>query len=162
MCSSSEASSYLRLQDFAYHTTLGSRVVKKKKERVFNGGEKEARAHRERKNRVLNGEGALLSRSQAPSSSGRLHAPPSPATTRCARSPFSLSLSRSLSPRLNGDLIVAARRHGVLRGTRQPIFLRRVRSCKTPCHQPPILRGKENEIKTFLAMTFTTQHVLYQ
>jgi len=31
MCSGSEAGSYLRLIDFAYHSTLGLRVIKKKK-----------------------------------------------------------------------------------------------------------------------------------
>ena len=31
MCSGSEAGSYLRLIDFVYHSTLGSRVIKKKK-----------------------------------------------------------------------------------------------------------------------------------
>ena len=33
MCSSSEAGSYLRLIDFVYHSTLGLRAKKKKKER---------------------------------------------------------------------------------------------------------------------------------
>jgi len=33
MCSGSEAGSYLRLIDFVYHSTLGLRVVKKKKKR---------------------------------------------------------------------------------------------------------------------------------
>ena len=32
MCSGSEAGSYLRLTDFVYHSTLGLRVIKKKKE----------------------------------------------------------------------------------------------------------------------------------
>jgi len=32
MCSGSEAGSYLRLTDFVYHSTLGSRVIKKKEE----------------------------------------------------------------------------------------------------------------------------------
>ena len=32
MCSGSEAGSYLRLIDFAYHSTLGLRVIKKKRE----------------------------------------------------------------------------------------------------------------------------------
>jgi len=32
MCSGSEAGSYLRLIDFVYHSTLGLRVIKKKKE----------------------------------------------------------------------------------------------------------------------------------
>ena len=32
MCSGSEAGSYLRLVDFVYHSTLGLRVIKKKKE----------------------------------------------------------------------------------------------------------------------------------
>jgi len=31
MCSDSEAGSYLRLIDFVYHSTLGLRVIKKKK-----------------------------------------------------------------------------------------------------------------------------------
>jgi len=31
MCSGSEAGSYLRLTDFVYHSTLGLRVIKKKK-----------------------------------------------------------------------------------------------------------------------------------
>jgi len=31
MCSGSEAGSYLRLKDFVYHSTLGLRVIKKKK-----------------------------------------------------------------------------------------------------------------------------------
>jgi len=31
MCSGSEAGSYLRLIDFVYHSTLGLRVMKKKK-----------------------------------------------------------------------------------------------------------------------------------
>jgi len=34
MCSGSEAGSYLRLIDFVYHSTLGSRVMKKKKRRT--------------------------------------------------------------------------------------------------------------------------------
>ena len=33
MCSGSEAGSYLRLIDFVYHSTLGVRVIKKKKKR---------------------------------------------------------------------------------------------------------------------------------
>jgi len=33
MCSGSEAGSYLRLINFAYHSTLGLRVIKKKKNR---------------------------------------------------------------------------------------------------------------------------------
>jgi len=32
MCSGSEAGSYVRLIDFVYHSTLGLRVIKKKKE----------------------------------------------------------------------------------------------------------------------------------
>ena len=32
MCSGSEAGSYLRLIDFVYHSTLGLRIIKKKKE----------------------------------------------------------------------------------------------------------------------------------
>ena len=31
MCSGSEEGSYLRLMDFVYHSTLGLRVIKKKK-----------------------------------------------------------------------------------------------------------------------------------
>jgi len=31
MCCGSEAGSYLRLMDFVYHSTLGLRVIKKKK-----------------------------------------------------------------------------------------------------------------------------------
>ena len=31
MCSGSEAGSYLRLIDFVYHSTLGLRLIKKKK-----------------------------------------------------------------------------------------------------------------------------------
>jgi len=34
MCSDSEAGSYLRLIDFVYHSTLGLRVIKKKKKSV--------------------------------------------------------------------------------------------------------------------------------
>jgi len=34
MCSGSEAGSYLRLIDFVYHTTLGLRVIKKKKKKL--------------------------------------------------------------------------------------------------------------------------------
>ena len=34
MCSGSEAGSYLRLIDFVYHSTLGLRVIKKKKKRT--------------------------------------------------------------------------------------------------------------------------------
>ena len=37
MCSGSEAGSYLRLIDFVYHSTLGLRVIKKKKS--FDRGE---------------------------------------------------------------------------------------------------------------------------
>jgi len=33
MCSGSEAGSYLRLIDVVYHSTLGLRVIKKKKKR---------------------------------------------------------------------------------------------------------------------------------
>ena len=32
MCSGSEAGSYLRLIDFVYHSTLGLRVIKKRRE----------------------------------------------------------------------------------------------------------------------------------
>ena len=38
MCSGSEAGSYLRLIDFVYHSTLGLRVIKKKKKYVSGGG----------------------------------------------------------------------------------------------------------------------------
>jgi len=34
MCSGSEAGSYLRLIDFVYHSTLGLRVINKKKRRA--------------------------------------------------------------------------------------------------------------------------------
>ena len=34
MCSGSEAGSYLRLKDLLYHSTLGLRVIKKKKEPI--------------------------------------------------------------------------------------------------------------------------------
>jgi len=34
MCSGSEVGSYSRLIDFAYHSTLGLRVIKNKKKRV--------------------------------------------------------------------------------------------------------------------------------
>ena len=37
MCSGSEAGSYLRLIDFVYHSTLGLRVMKKKKKRKADG-----------------------------------------------------------------------------------------------------------------------------
>jgi len=33
MCSGSQAGSYVRLTDFAYHSTLGLRVIKKKKKK---------------------------------------------------------------------------------------------------------------------------------
>ena len=35
MCSGSEAGSYLRLRDFAYHSTLSWRVIKKKTKQGF-------------------------------------------------------------------------------------------------------------------------------
>ena len=35
MCSGSEAGSYSRRIDFVYHSTLGLRVIKKKKKRLF-------------------------------------------------------------------------------------------------------------------------------
>jgi len=35
MCSGSEAGSYLRLTDFVFHSTLGVRVIKKKKKDVL-------------------------------------------------------------------------------------------------------------------------------
>ena len=37
MCSGSKAGSYLRLIDFAYHSTLGLRVIKKKKKTNMDG-----------------------------------------------------------------------------------------------------------------------------
>ena len=37
MCNGSEAGSYLRLIDFAYHSTLGVRVIKKKKMMAAGG-----------------------------------------------------------------------------------------------------------------------------
>jgi len=37
MCSGSEAGSYLRLIDFVYHSTLGLRVIKKKKDYLGAG-----------------------------------------------------------------------------------------------------------------------------
>jgi len=37
MCSSSEAGSYLRLIDFVYHSTLGLRVIKKKRDSGVEG-----------------------------------------------------------------------------------------------------------------------------
>jgi len=37
MCSGSEAGSYLRLINFVYHSTLGLRVIKKKKKRNTSG-----------------------------------------------------------------------------------------------------------------------------
>jgi len=36
MCSGSETSSYLRLIDFVYHSTLGLRVIKKKKNKLHS------------------------------------------------------------------------------------------------------------------------------
>ena len=39
VCSGSEAGSYLRLIDFVYHSTLGLRVIKKKKKRKALGRE---------------------------------------------------------------------------------------------------------------------------
>ena len=38
MCSGSEAGSYLRLIDFVYHSTLGLRVMKKKREGAVETG----------------------------------------------------------------------------------------------------------------------------
>jgi len=35
MCSGSEAGSYLRLIDFVYHSTLGLRVIRKKKKKYL-------------------------------------------------------------------------------------------------------------------------------
>jgi len=43
MCSSFEAGSYLRLIDFVYHTTLGLRVIKKKKKLRMGGTVRRAR-----------------------------------------------------------------------------------------------------------------------
>jgi len=37
MCSGSKAGSYLRLIDFVYHSTLGLRAIKKKKNRGVRG-----------------------------------------------------------------------------------------------------------------------------
>jgi len=37
MCSGSQAGSYLRLIDFVYHSTLGVRVIKKKKKTKLSG-----------------------------------------------------------------------------------------------------------------------------
>jgi len=37
-CSGSEAGSYSRLIDFVYHSTLGLRVIKKKKDVLHGGG----------------------------------------------------------------------------------------------------------------------------
>jgi len=37
MCSGSEAGSYLRLIDFVYHSTLGLRVIKKKRRKGCGG-----------------------------------------------------------------------------------------------------------------------------
>ena len=34
MCSGSEAGSYLRLIDFAYHSTLGLRVIRREEEKI--------------------------------------------------------------------------------------------------------------------------------
>jgi len=42
MCSGSQAGSYLRLIDFVYHSTLGLRVIKKKKSTDGTGGADEA------------------------------------------------------------------------------------------------------------------------
>ena len=39
MCSGSEAGSHLRLRDFVYHSTLGLRVKKKKKGRLYLRGQ---------------------------------------------------------------------------------------------------------------------------
>ena len=39
MCSGSEAGSYLRLIDVVYHSTLGLRVIKKKRERPAGSGQ---------------------------------------------------------------------------------------------------------------------------
>jgi len=38
MCSGSEAGSYVRLVDFVYHSTLGLRVIKKRRRRCTSGG----------------------------------------------------------------------------------------------------------------------------
>ena len=40
MCSSSEAGTYLRLMDFVFHSSLGSRVIQKKEKCVERGGER--------------------------------------------------------------------------------------------------------------------------
>ena len=36
MCSGSEAGTYLRLIDFVYHSTLGLRVIRKKKDNIIS------------------------------------------------------------------------------------------------------------------------------
>ena len=46
MCSGSEAGSYLRLIDFVYHSTLGLRVIKKKRGET-GGDEASDQARRE-------------------------------------------------------------------------------------------------------------------
>ena len=43
MCSGSEAGSYLRLIDFVYHSTLGLRVIKKKKKELGAGFTRQVR-----------------------------------------------------------------------------------------------------------------------
>ena len=45
MCSGSEAGSYLRLIDFVYHSTLGLRVIKKKKKVKGWGFREDSPAH---------------------------------------------------------------------------------------------------------------------
>ena len=38
MCSGSEAGSHLRFIDYVYHSTLGLRVMKKRREKIFASG----------------------------------------------------------------------------------------------------------------------------
>jgi len=44
MCSGSEAGSYVRLADFLYHSTLGLRVIKKKRSSMASSREQEPRS----------------------------------------------------------------------------------------------------------------------
>ena len=48
MCSGSEAGSYIRLIDFVYHSTLGLRVIKKKRSMVGEVGETSVSSDEER------------------------------------------------------------------------------------------------------------------
>ena len=45
MCSGSEAGSYLKLIDFMYHSTLGLRVIKKKRGNQRNGTRERGSGH---------------------------------------------------------------------------------------------------------------------